>query len=171
MVNDAAIDVHANPQPSTLNPQPSTLNPQPSTLNPQPSTLNHQPSPLNWQASSINPSLSEQRKRSTRVPWRSASTLNSQTAEELSDPRGTRATFFFRPQRNPGHSILRPQRNPGHVALGLQVRPSRQPSHVRFRAKREQLKRCQRLLPESQGQTLVVTVLCVQCTSYVCNVT
>ena len=32
-----------------------------------------------------------------------------------------------------------------------------------FRAKREQLTRFQRLLPESQGQHLALTVLCVPC--------
>ena len=32
---------------------------------------------------------------------------------------------------------------------------------VRFRAKREQLKRCQGLHPESQGQNLALTALCV----------
>ena len=59
-----------------------------------------------------------------------------------------------------------------HSTLGLRVIKKRNKyprnalaSHCvgtgRFRAKREQLKRCQGLLSESQGQNLVVTVLYV----------
>jgi len=41
--------------------------------------------------------------------------------------------------------------------------PKSKPHTIRFLAKREQLEICQGLIPESQGQTLALTVVYVPC--------